>query len=539
MVELKTERAVSRAGDEEAPRSTYSTKTRAGAVAVSLAMIVHGLYLFGRYDTKWAFAVTAVGLSVLAAVFVSAGYLSAVPRWLRRDDAPFVLSFCMSAVIFVFLFVPGAVPDEFYHFFSTYKYSDVLTGQEVSDSYISMRGDDVLFVDSVLSTKVSRESYGAVADSFSVFAEDSGYSKKVVDSTYSMTANVPQQRVPAALGIVLAKILGLGSVPLFYLGRLFNAAYSCMLIILAVRIIPIGKNVFKIVSLLPMTLHLVGSYSYDGPSLGFAFLLSALILRAIFDERRLETKDLIVIVVVAVLLAPCKAIYVLIVFLALAIPRARFADKKTEIAFKAGIVVASAGVVLLLRMSSLLMAAGASTGGDGLSYRGDEAGYPYTVHDFISQPIMAVMLFLRSFDYFGGEWITKTLGGSLGWFQEEISAPMYLNYVYLVLLLLSCVAVRKQEKALPPHIRIVLGLISAGVILAAILSMATSWTFNTDYYIYGVQGRYFLPVLPLLLLGVRPKNLVYTVDSANMLTVASTFLTMFYVCRIFAIGMSI
>lgn len=539
MSEIKPGCSVSRAEEGEVRQHAYFTKTRVGAAAVSLAMIAHGLYLFGRYDTKWALVGMAVGLAVLAAVFVSAGYLFEVPHWLRCDEVPFVLSFCLSVVIFVLLFVPGAVPDEFYHFNSTYKYSDILTGREVSDTSISMREDDIRFTESVLSNRVSRDSYKAVAQNFSLFAENVSYSNKAVDSSYSMTANVPQQRVPAALGIVFAKILGLGSVPLFYIGRLFNAAYSCMLIILAVRITPVGKNIFKSIALLPMTLHLVGSYSYDGPSMGFAFLLSALIFKAIFDEKTLETKDLITITLIAVLLAPCKTIYVLIAFAALIIPCARFANKKTEVVFKTGIIVAAVGVVLLLRMSSLLMAAGASTGGDGLSYRGDEVGYSYTIHDFITRPIMAIMLFLRSFDYFGGEWIMKTLGGSLGWFQEEISAPMYLNYAYLVLLFLSCVAVRKCEKEIAVHLRLVFGAISVFVILAAIMSMATSWTFNTDYYIYGVQGRYFLPVLPLLLLSIRPKNLVYTVDSADMLAVTSTFLTMFYVCRIFVIGMSI
>lgn len=43
----------------------------------------------------------------------------------------------------------------------------------------------------------------------------------------------------------------------------------------------------------------------------------------------------------------------------------------------------------------------------------------------------------------------------------------------------------------------------------------------------------------MLLLSIRPKRIAYTVDPGNSLIAASTFVTLFYVCRIFAIGMSI
>ena len=62
------------------------------------------------------------------------------------------------------------------------------------------------------------------------------------------------------------------------LGMLFNLLYGALLIIFSVRITPVGKKVFMAVALLPMTLHLLGSHSYDVGTLGLAFLLTAFIL---------------------------------------------------------------------------------------------------------------------------------------------------------------------------------------------------------------------------------------------------------------------
>ena len=386
---------------------------------------------------------------MLVIVCLSAGYISKVPRRLCFKDAPFALSLCISALIFMLVFVPGSVPDEFYHFSSAYKYSDILMGQSVSDTSISMRSDDAYLVDNVLSARVSRDSYRSVAENFSLLEQDASYGEKAVESDYSMTANVPQQRVPAALGIVLAKILGLGAVPLFYMGRLFNLAFSCFLIILAVRITPVGKSIFKIIALFPMALHLLASYSYDGPSLGFAFILTALILRAIYGEGVLGNKDLSAIVVTALLLAPCKVIYSLIAFAVFLIPSKRFASKRTEFLFKGGVVAAALAIVFLLRLSAFLSASGAASSGDTLDYRGAQTGRFYSMHDFITRPIMAVMLFLRSIDYFAENWIVTGVGGSLGWFQGEIMAPGYLNYAYLLLLCLSCVTVQNHEGGFP------------------------------------------------------------------------------------------
>lgn len=95
---------------------------------------------------------------------------------------------------------------------------------------------------------------------------------------------------------------------MFFLGRLFNMLYAAILIILAVRLTPIGKNMFMAASLMPMTLHILGSYSYDGPIIGMAFLLTALLLRAMRGGEEKVSKGLCIgTVAVASILAPARS----------------------------------------------------------------------------------------------------------------------------------------------------------------------------------------------------------------------------------------
>ncbi len=120
----------------------------------------------------------------------------------------------------------------------------------MEDDFIYMRGDDIALQNEVMANRLSRESYANVVSHASVFVQDAEYSSFSVPSV-SLYANVPQQRVPAAMGIVLAKLLGLGAVPLYYLGELFNLIYVGTLITLAISITPVGKNIFQTIALLP------------------------------------------------------------------------------------------------------------------------------------------------------------------------------------------------------------------------------------------------------------------------------------------------
>lgn len=265
----------------------------------------------------------------------------------RRSDAvcrkvfPVVLIIC--GVAFSLFFPPGSVPDGIYHFRTTYAYSNILAFQDAD----LMRASDAELIhdEKVVNKLITAEHWRVTNDELEIFSSDNSpvheywltHSKLYDDDPVGVVTNLPlpQLKIPAALGIMFAKLIGLGAVPMFFLGRLFNMLYAAILIILAVRLTPIGKNMFMAASLMPMTLHILGSYSYDGPIIGMAFLLTALLLRAMRGGEEKVSKGLCIgTVAVASILAPCKVVYMTINFLVLFVPARRFNSRASCVMFK-------------------------------------------------------------------------------------------------------------------------------------------------------------------------------------------------------------
>ncbi|MCQ2752046.1 MAG: DUF2142 domain-containing protein, partial [Coriobacteriales bacterium] len=83
---------------------------------------------------------------------------------------------------------------------------------------------------------------------------------------------------------------------------------------------------------------------------------------------------------------------------------------------------------------------------------------------------------------------------------------------------------------------IVLFLLSA---LAVIYSMYLSHTFKSDPYILGVQGRYFLPILPMLLLAIRQIPIKYPRNLNQSFVIIMLVINMIYMLWMFATILSI
>lgn len=116
-----------------------------------------------------------------------------------------------------------------------------------------------------------------------------------------------------------------------------------------------------------------------------------------------------------------------------------------------------------------------------------------------------------------GSWYWQTMvGSSLSWFDVPIHGCLIL--VLTVCLFLSVFPIKNEKEVfITKKQKLWIGtIIFCGVVLI-ILSMLT-WTDVGSKLFQGVQGRYFLPILPLFLLLFRGKGLfwknIYYYDSS-------------------------
>lgn len=509
-----------------------------GTAGAVVAMLFLGLYLFARYDSKYTMVLAAACAVVLAMVAIVRAKFDTESG---HQQVSFVVALVATGLIYMLVFAPGTVPDEIYHFNSSYKYSDIILGQEVSDDSISMRGDDVHFEENVLldfesQPHLDRSLYRNTVLEARLFASDSSYEQFPVDSAYPVTSDLPQLKIPSAIGIVLAKLLNLGSVPLFYLGRLFNFIFFVVLVVLSIRITPIGRNVFKVVALLPMSLHVATSYSYDAGTIGISFLFCALAFKAIYFEDKLTKKILVILAISALLLSPCKVVYTLLLVLLIFIPADRFSSRRICIIYKGGIIGAGLILIGLLRLPTLL----GTIGGVSVSTSQGDQFIPetYSVMGLLANPVEFVLLIARTIDALGDFYLLSMIGQQPGWFQGELFAPVYSVLPLFFILGIAMIKMPGDNRVLPRRQRIVLVIVFL-LIGLALVGSAIGWTPKGGQIIEGVQGRYFLPALPILCLALRGHNLQSKKSLMPVLETAEAFFSLFIVLRVFAIALTL
>jgi uncharacterized membrane protein len=101
------------------------------------------------------------------------------------------------------------------------------------------------------------------------------------------------------------------------------------------------------------------------------------------------------------------------------------------------------------------------------------------------------------------------IGSHLGWL--DIYPSMLWIIAFFIVICLTAFRRQEEPQYLEALNKIWIALICIAVFAMILVTMFLAWTPNTGKVIYGVQGRYFLPILPLILLLLR--NSILTLKS--------------------------
>ena len=123
----------------------------------------------------------------------------------------------------------------------------------------------------------------------------------------------------------------------------------------------------------------------------------------------------------------------------------------------------------------------------------------YTVSELIRRPVFIARMVLNSFSLQSGMLLTGMIGMQLGNMDPLLGAPFFAVLLYMGGLLLLSLREEWEAERLSLKTRGAFAGISLVVILLIAGAMLISWTTREAAMIEGIQGRYFLPLLPLLL----------------------------------------
>lgn len=535
-------------------------------------LAILGVYAqIGGFLTKFYWVI-----ALLALVLIGAGWwlFTGQKCPLHRMVFCFVLAL---GILFSMVLPPYSAPDEQFHINQSFTLASTIydphlpIAQSQIHSTIRRPSDQDVIVQDGETTVFTWQhiAKNLLTTSPDPFTATHDFDEYQVDSSYTMYWI-------SALGVLAGFLLRLGFIPTLFLGRLTNLLFFAFLASWAVKRTPVAKAVFATVALLPMTLHLAASYSRDSNLLALCLLFAALVLDLAFGPtEKISWKQLILPALAGLLIAPSKIVYFPLALLVFLIPAARL-DRFSK-AIKGGFLVlcmvvflSSAGGTLTLGgfvNGDTPVAAGAassstavqeaepaasvaaesdsdpapeSTASSGETAGADSAPQPaseepvpddsvcYSLPYILSHPLDTVELVIRSVVEYGDHYVKTLVGGTLSYFDPGVQIAWTWVAALLILLVLAWLQPGFELPVWAKTVCLLIGLACCGL---AVLG-CVSWTPTYYTTIYGLQGRYFLPVLSLLLLA-RPRRLLLQTDFTRGLVYAVTLVDILVVFNAF------
>jgi uncharacterized membrane protein len=394
----------------------------------------------------------------------------------------------VSLALLIFVTPPFQVPDEQQHFYRSYHLS---TGRLTAEPKAGVDGAEIprslveLSSHFLGSSALHQERpilRHSAAERFAMFDLRLDPDRRVFTPFFSLYNPLPY--APQALAIAGGRAMGVGPLGLLYLARAANALAAGLLIFLALRIFPVGRLTALVITLLPMSQYLLASVSADALTIAGGGLFAAVCARAVV-ERRLSIPGVGLALLSGALLCEAKVVYAPILFAGVygllgagAGARRRF--NMGQIAIALACVVPAFLWVLLNRPTVSTVQAGSDIAA--------QLGF------ILEHP-------LRVFQVFGSSMVhqawplSREAIGVLGWINVDL--PGWL-YVTLIAALLASLAAEREQRPLPPGAAVWwIGLCGLCVLLIE-LALYLYWTRVGGGVVRGLQGRYFLPLLPFM-----------------------------------------
>ena len=296
--------------------------------------------------------------------------------------------------------------------------------------------------------------------------------------------------LPGALGMALAQLFGFGALGCLYGGRLANLAAYTLLCYAALRSAKKCRPAFLAVMLLPMSLYMGASLSYDATLLACYYLMLALLTRPQWDSRTAA------IYTAACVFANGTKPYINLLWVVLPLVAVHKDEWKAKLNRAWYTVATLAGSLLLTQIveqyGTLLRHNYGAIARQGGSTVNGGAQLLFV----LKNPLRYIAVLL------GTLYENDGFLGQLGLFGWKDMPIAFLNLTGPLVLLAAALLCTPAGNALGRRRIGGLGAFAAVYAVGAMTAMYITYTPVGMVRIVGLQTRYFLPVWLLLVVGV-------------------------------------
>ncbi|MEA4911243.1 MAG: DUF2142 domain-containing protein [Oscillospiraceae bacterium] len=446
--------------------------------AAAAALLLTAVFAATRTYTSTYGTESVLLPAALAAFTLLYGGVWFIVARLRTAHARAAAAALVAGLLFCFANAPLQAPDEHSHFLRAfalsqgsfnyvYEYDYPADVDRLIDAFPGKFYDDV-----------QQTGKGSVAAAIRGYLADPGAAGSETCRT-SVQLLLPY--VFSALGIALARLLGANALLCLYAGRAMNALVFAVCVYFSVRMTARRRGALLLTALLPLTLYMAASVSYDSMFLSACVLYLGFMLKDAFSRR-----DLLLSAFAFGVMIMIKPIYLPLALLYFGIPK----DQLRVRLPRAGVLLAllaAGGVFYGLAMGYAdLFNVGIPPSGvpDGVDIA---AQVRYVLKNPIRYALVLLVDGWQNSFYLTGF-------GTFGWL--DVTAP--LTTLLSPALLVAVAALYADEPSAvrrEPLLHAVTLLLGYGVIVTGFYA---TWSTLGSTSILGVQSRYFIPFLPLL-----------------------------------------
>lgn len=448
-------------------------------------------------------------------------------------------------LIYIVMIPANETPDEKAHFHNAYLLADNFLGIDGHEE-LGVDGEgrtivvrearvtDATFPSSTAPQKIDTSMYERYIQSLGVPTDED---LSTMRTLWRMSDNGWIMYYLPAAGIVIGKALNLNFGWIYAFGVICNLLFYVLMTTYAIRKIPFGKQMLFVISLLPITLQQVSSFSYDCGTFACCMVVVAQAFYLKFGDRstrhqwkwnieipiiKISLTELLMYVFCFILLANVKRGVYVVLFL---LPLVLCINKEW---FKGRALKISASVIVLV----VVGAAAYMVFFGGIEW---VVGFLYSVPqdikttvgvsgiapiEYIRDPSRLIALTGNYIKYSTTGLFNQIGGGVLGNYRIFMSRKVVL--VNLFMLLLSMIRYDKENDRFCAGNRVVAFFVGLVPVVITYIAMILFWTYPWEDSVQGFQGRYIIPSLSVMMLSIGRWNKLRIPNINNLFVIIMT-----------------
>lgn len=297
----------------------------------------------------------------------------------------------------------------------------------------------------------------------------------------------PIQYMPQVIGSFIADIFTDRPFIMMYAARLANMIFSLIILYIAIKIIPYGKNILLLLTCLPVAAAGFASMSPDAMTISVSYLFISYILKLLYEkDKKINLKNKILLIIMSIVISLCKIVYLPLAGLILLLPKEKYNSRKEQIITCVLVI----GIAIITNLYWLVFCSNYL-----VEYK--EGSPLLQLTDLLNHPFEFMQKLFFTISMYAKSYLEGLFGYGVG---ADLHIVLYglLPIIMFIMFLFLTIADKKLKNIFTTYQKVITALIVLAISGLIFTSIYIQWTPVNSDVILGVQGRYFLPIIPLI-----------------------------------------